>query len=706
MLKEKEENKLSDRLMNILNNSKNNSRNVNKVNNNSIQPSDINPDTGFSNRLTSIMATTRGMDKYNQQVEEANQTLQGYQKLVNSIKEDKIKRIAQNSNREIASANQEVAQIAETEIPEESSNQEAEPQELQQENSISNEPSIDINATSLDDREQKFESYINAKKASMQAASNAIQENAKKQEENKKNLEEKNKTLIEQANEQFKKQHPATVNTEVPNRNNTIINADIRLANHTETKDLKAVKSGDLFKLTDGKVDDRKQAQKIVDSAFGIGGNILMGIESVAPSTTHYMNEGGELATAKAGAYLAKHLVNADDKTAELFGEEVFSKLWELTEISKINKKLNSDELREWRKETISKNVTKTYYGEKIAEIAPSVGQNTIPMVLSYFNPPAGTILFMTSAAGSYLEDAQERGMNKEQAFAYATVMGGLEGVTEEAISGKMLSNSMKLFGGIGLTEEVLNSFGVSTVENFFQEAIMEPLQEATASAIGGKDKANWDNIEERSLEAGVNGVLSAILLNGASVGIASASNIVNKKNPSKTEIQTALADTINSGKVDINSIVNGAKEAIKENKYYINTEKFFINETSNNETANIKETNGIKIELLNNKLNVIPAVVKNDNSFIVIDAETGIKLDTTNYTSQTEAIKGFNDKIRNLDDASIDNINNKITEGKLSLINQIENNAKNNQNVEDNTQQVNNNESMSQNFKKRFRKI
>lgn len=108
--KEEEENKLSDRLMNILKSTENKSdgnQESNTINNNSIQPNDINPYTGFSNRLTSIMASAQGLDDFKKGIEETNQTLQGYQNLVNSIEEDKMKRIAQNSNQENTDNNQE-----------------------------------------------------------------------------------------------------------------------------------------------------------------------------------------------------------------------------------------------------------------------------------------------------------------------------------------------------------------------------------------------------------------------------------------------------------------------------------------------------------------------------------------------------------------------------------------------------------------------
>ena len=110
----------------------------------------------------------------------------------------------------------------------------------------------------------------------------------------------------------------------------------------------------------------------------------------------------------------------------------------------------------------------------------------------------------MLSAGGNYLDDAKSRGMNDEQAFAYASVMGAFEGGTESIISGNFIDKVGRKLIGKGLSKEVLNSFGVSSAENFFQEAVMEPLQEKMAEIIGGPETANWEDIWKRFFESGV----------------------------------------------------------------------------------------------------------------------------------------------------------------------------------------------------------
>ena len=175
----------------------------------------------------------------------------------------------------------------------------------------------------------------------------------------------------------------------------------------------------------------------------------------------------------------------------------------------------------------------------------------------------------MSSAAGKYLDEAKERGMDDSQSYLYATIMGSIEGGTEKVISSSMLSKIKQIATGAPINAKMLNSFGVNVSENFVQETIMEPLSEATATLTGGKDKANWDNILNRSLTAGVDGIISAILLSGASIGIGSALNVTNKINNNQSvtneEIRKAIIDTQENGQIDIEDIIKKSISEVKD---------------------------------------------------------------------------------------------------------------------------------------------
>ena len=246
-----------------------------------------------------------------------------------------------------------------------------------------------------------------------------------------------------------------------------------------------------------------------------------------------------------------------------------------------------------------------------------------------------------------------------------------LKAGTEYVISGSMVDKIGRAFVGKGLSKEVLNSFGVSAAENFFQEAIMEPLQETTATVFGGKDAANWDNIWERSLEAGANGILSSIILGGASIGIASAENVVNKTNPTNEEYNQAIVDTINSGEVDVKGIIEGGKQAIVTNQ---GMQQFYITDFNRDgNIVSIENVQGKQIENTNKDINITPVIIKNnENNYNVIDSQTGLLLDSSPYQTLIEAQSEFNNKINNLDNATINNLNSKIAQANISIRQEI----------------------------------
>ena len=570
-------------------------------------------------------------------------------------------------------------------------------QSTQQENTESN-----IKTT-----RENYRNFLNDRKTALKNIADERRKVVEKEKQLKEENEKNQETIKDNYNKDFRSQNPVTV-TPTTKKESSINPNNISISlsdnNNTEVKELK---KGDAFKLTEGLTDDRTRIQKLVDSAFGIGTNVLMGAESVIPSTVQYLNSGGEILSKEIGNELTKKIFKTDEKNSNLVGDVFFKKLWELSNIGKINKELNNDEITEWREKVVAENIKKTStpLGKKIAEITPSVGQNLIPMAVSYFNPMAGTMLFMTSASGNYLTDAKSRGMNDEESFAYATVMGIFEGGTEEVISGKMLSNAVKLFNGVGLSKEILDSYGVSTVENFFQEAIMEPLQETTATIIGGKDKANWNNIAGRSLEAGLDGIYSAILLSGASLSIPSAINVLNKANPSELEIQKAISDTINSNKLDLDKIITGVKLGLE--KSIVNNDGIGIFYTATfNRDGNIESINAVQgkaIDNPNKKLNISPVIVRNSNLNVynVIDGNTGLLLDNRPYNSLIQAKAEFAHKIMNLDEASIKGINSKVGQANIAVNNKTAEvirqaqeivNSNNSQTSQDNrTQNLNN---------------
>ena len=246
---------------------------------------------------------------------------------------------------------------------------------------------------------------------------------------------------------------------------------------------------------------------------------------------------------------------------------------------------------------------------KKLAELAPSIGQMGTGTVIGSVNPILGGEYFFTSAAGSYLDDAKQRGMNDKQSIMYSTVMGGLEAITEEV----GLRNFQKAGGAIKAlasgtgkegvkkaiqevaskeietsVKDVLKNYGIGIADNFVQEAIMDPLQEISATAIAGKDKADWSNMGQNMLQDGINGGLVAAIVGGANLGVNSCIGIVEKSSNGQTitqaEYNQALQDAQKAG-VDVQQNI---KEKIGEQINNIN---------SNENIAPIQNSNNVQME-------------------------------------------------------------------------------------------------------------
>lgn len=475
------------------------------------------------------------------------------------------------------------------------------------------------------------------------------------------------------------------------NNNSTIeIGSNAKIASNKETESISKASNSDVYLLTKGEIDNRNLTEKTIDTVTGVVENVGIGIADFVPSAIDYINS-GEKIIIKNNIKNGLKWLGYSEKDIETITQIAMDNFNKYSILSNLNLLMNNDYKESLKNERIQRNILKASgnpLAEMVAESAPSIGSNIVSMALSAVNPVLGITSFVISAGGSYLDDARNRGMNDEQAFAYATVMGGLEGGSEYLITGKMVDKIGRKLIGKGLTDDVLNSLGVSTAENFLQEAVMEPLQEATAMVTGGADKADWDNIWGRSLEAGVSGIVTSVILSGASAGIASAERVVSKASPTADDYAQAIADTINSGKVDVEWIVNGAQQAIITNG---GTQQFYtttFNQDGNVE--NVKAVRGKEISNPNSNVNVAPVIIKNENDlYNVIDKNTGILLDSTPYTTLIEAQSQFNDKINNLDNASINNINNQIAKATIAIDNKINEMASNigNENVTNTTQ-------------------
>ena len=280
---------------------------------------------------------------------------------------------------------------------------------------------------------------------------------------------------------------------------------------------------------------------------------------------------------------------------------------------------------------------------KKVAELSQSMGNNIAGMAITAINPALGFAYFTGSATGSYYDEAIQKGMNDNDARNYATIMGLMEGTTEKYLSAQNIKGAKAILEGTGI-KNALKSFGLEVGENFVQEAVMPAISELTTKAIAGDEylkydyntAEGWKTLGMDSLSDGIDGALSAILLNGATKGVASCINITNKmKNGNKVseqEIKVALTDAQKSG-VDAEKIL---KDKIQESAI-----KKII--TTKNETPELAQNvqNSTEQQTILNDIKTL----QNENTAQLDDMLNNKELPMKNYIYE----KSNNAKIDNL---------------------------------------------------------
>ncbi len=105
--------------------------------------------------------------------------------------------------------------------------------------------------------------------------------------------------------------------------------------------------------------------------------------------------------------------------------------------------------------------------------------------------------------------------------------------------------------------------------------------------------------------------------------------------------------------------------------------EEFYITKFNpDGDISGIVPTKGKVINNANNNLNITPVIIKDSQTdyYNIIDGNTGVVLDSTYYDTTLEAENSFTNKVNNLSDLQIKDINNKISESKYLITNKIMN--------------------------------
>jgi hypothetical protein len=305
-----------------------------------------------------------------------------------------------------------------------------------------------------------------------------------------------------------------------------------------------------------------------------------------------------------------KEVFGISDKDSQKYAD-IYSK--NKDKIDAIALKDEFEESRKAEDTKIAENIENqtNIVSRKLAEISPSMGQMLPGMGLNLINPVLGTAYFTTSAGGGYVRDAEERGMSPYEAKTYGTIMGALEGLSEEVITGQQANRILNSFGKRGISTGVLNSTGFNILENVVQEAIMEPAQELTAELVGGKDKANWDNMQDRMFNAGLNGGIMGLISNGATKGLELSGRAYQKiKNGGKlteNEINNVIQENIKTqGQKEVENIIkqsanekfNQIKQAtMQNNEQNTQSQQTILPAKENVSNQNIEAKNQLPVQ-------------------------------------------------------------------------------------------------------------
>ena len=374
-----------------------------------------------------------------------------------------------------------------------------------------------------------------------------------------------------------------------------------------------------------------QQNKSIFQDILGIAKNTILGASSGIKKIGNYIENANEqnvpnYKDTKANQFLTSKKVDELDK-ATLKSQDEFKNNVLLKDSAKTSeddrieanlvKKVIQDSIQEDNKkieieqEKMSNGVTK-----KLGELAPNIGQMGAGMVANVVNPALGASYFFTSAGGGYIDEAKQRGMTDKQAFQFGTIMGGMESATElvglENFKKAGIGLKSLITGGKSAGKEVaktslktvLKNYGIGVADNFIQEALIDPIQEVVASQIGGKDKANWENMPQQMLQDGINGALVAMITGGIGLGIKSCTSVAEKinsgKKVSQSEYKQAITDAQKGGVNLEDCFKTGTNQSVYKNTILNNLNTSNLSDKTKTELQQYLKENQITEEQYN----------------------------------------------------------------------------------------------------------
>ena len=352
-------------------------------------------------------------------------------------------------------------------------------------------------------------------------------------------------------------------------------------------------------------------------------------------------------------------------------------------EINGLRRDLSKSIAEDQNKIASNINEIDTPWIKKIAELAPSIGNSLVGAGLHLINPYLSMSYFIISASGSYEFEGRNRGMSKEEARQYGTIMGYMEGATEYLEVSNFVPAQISSLSK-GKFVDFLKNVGLDMADNAVQEAIIDPVDELVAYVTSKKSKYDystkegWQQLGKDMIEDGFNGALSSILMGGITGGIGSSIRLYDKirngENITNQELKNTLSDIQKNGIVNIKDKFKDAFNFQKE-KLENNNEKIYTiaNIDAQGNLSNLTQAMGEDINIDNDKLTISPAVVYTDGYYNIIDSKSGLMIDSTMYGNKENAINSFKEKISNVDNATINEINRRATISQLLVIDKFQ---------------------------------
>ena len=301
---------------------------------------------------------------------------------------------------------------------------------------------------------------------------------------------------------------------------------------------------------------------------------------------------------------------------------------------------------------------------------------------------PGVTVQGLSVGGSSAQEVLNENKDNIGQATLTGLAKGYTSYLTEKMFDANILTRGTKpssISDKItnGVLNRISNQYGkkfaynsIGIVGENLEELVEDNVDNLIDKLVNDKDLPSWEQWKKETGETAKITTISTIIMNLLGLG---GESFENKQKD-----------------IEANKWLNEAEKIIEQENMAIhydprqvqsknNMEEFYISEfNQNGDLQNVTPTLGKEIKNIQPELMISPVVVKDSNTglYKVIDGATGVVLDNDYYNSLTEAENSYNEKVRNLSENRISDINNTINQATyvinnnvMSMITQLEDN-------------------------------